>query len=128
MVTPAARRSAVAHAREAFGLSERRACSIVGVARRIIRYRSRRPDDAPIRARLRELAAERRRFGFRRLGILLAREGIEMNRKKLLRLYREEKLAVRRRGAGSVPWERGRRWLSRKAPTNAGRWISFRTL
>ncbi len=97
MVTPAARRSAVAHAREVFGLSERRACLIVGVSRRVVRYRSRRPDDAPIRLRLRELAAERRRFGFRRLGILLAREGMAMNRKKLLRLYREEKLAVRRR-------------------------------
>jgi len=98
MVTPAARRSAVAHARDLFGLSERRACLIIGVSRRVVRYRSRRPDDAPIRVRLRELAAERRRFDFRRLGILLAREGMAMNRKKLLRLYREEKLAVRRRG------------------------------
>jgi len=98
MVTPAARRSAVAHVRELFGLSERRACLIIGVSRRMVRYRSRRPDDAPTRVRLRELAVERRRFGFRRLGILLAREGMAMNRKKLLRLYREEKLAVRRRG------------------------------
>jgi|GEM_PF-3234032 len=64
-----------------------------------MRSRSCRPDDAPIRARLRELAAERRRFGFRRFGILLSREGMVMKRKKLLRLYREEKLAVRpRRG------------------------------
>lgn len=98
MVTPAARRLAVAHAREVFGLSERRACSIVGVARRVVRYRSRRPDDAAIRARMRELAAQRRRFGYRRLGILLAREGIRMNRKKLLRIYTEEGLKVRRRG------------------------------
>lgn len=98
MVTPAARRSAVAHAREVFGLSERRACSIVGVARRVVRYRSRRPDDAAIRARMRELAVQRRRFGYRRLGILLAREGIRMNRKKLLRIYTEEGLKVRRRG------------------------------
>jgi putative transposase len=50
-----------------------------------------------VRTRLRALAAERRRFGYRRLGILLAREGIVMNHKKLLRLYREEGLAVRRR-------------------------------
>ncbi len=56
--------------------------------------------DAPeVRQRLRELAGERRRFGYRRLGILLAREGMTMNHKKLLRLYREEGLAVcRRRG------------------------------
>ena len=87
MVTPAARRSAVAHARESFGLSERRACSIIGIARRVIRYRHRRPDDTAIRVRMRALALERRRFGYRRLGILLDREGIKMNRKKLLRIY-----------------------------------------
>src|SRR3974390_6760 len=97
MVTPAARRAAIAHARESFGLSERRACSIVGVARRLVRYRHRRPDDAAIRLRMREMAMGRRRFGYRRLGILLAREGIRMNRKKLLRLYTEEGLKVRRR-------------------------------
>ena len=51
-----------------------------------------------MRARLRELAAERRRFGYRRLHILLRREGISMNHKKLRRLYREERLQVRRRG------------------------------
>jgi putative transposase len=98
MVTPAARRTAVAHTRESFGVSERRACSIIGVARRVVRYRSTRPDDGAIRVRLRELAAERRRFGYRRLGYLLAREGIHMNRKKLIRLYSEEGLKVRRRG------------------------------
>jgi putative transposase len=54
--------------------------------------------DAPeIRQRLRDLAGERRRFGYRRLGILLAREGMTMNPKKLYRLYREEGLSVRRR-------------------------------
>ena len=97
MVTPAARRSAVAHAREHFGVSERRACSIIGVARRVVRYQSTRPDDGAVRARLRELATERRRFGYRRLGYLLAREGIHMNRKKLIRLYSEEGLKLRRR-------------------------------
>jgi putative transposase len=86
------------HAQAAFGLSERRACELVGVSRRVARYRSTRPDDAPLRVRLRELAAERRRFGYRRLGYLLAREGITPNHKKLLRIYREEGLRVRRRG------------------------------
>jgi putative transposase len=62
-----------------------------------MRYQSRRPDDAPIRARLRELAAIRRRFGYRWLHILLVREGLIMNHKKLRRLYREEGLQVRRR-------------------------------
>jgi putative transposase len=90
MVTPGAKREAVAHAREHHGLSEPKkrmgACNLVGVSRRVIRYRSSRPDDGPLRQRLRELAAERRRFGYRRLGYLLAREGITPNHKKLLRV------------------------------------------
>jgi putative transposase len=98
VVTPAARRTAVTHAREAHGISERRACSILGADRSAIRYRHRRPDDAATRTRLRELAAERRRFGWRRLKLLLEREGIRMNHKKLRRLYAEERLQVRRRG------------------------------
>jgi putative transposase len=98
MVTPAARRSAVVAAREAHGISERRACVILGADRSMARYRLRRADDAATRSRLRALAAERRRFGYRRLGLLLAREGVVLNHKKLRRLYREERLAVRRRG------------------------------
>jgi putative transposase len=97
MVTPDAKRNAVAHAREKFGLSERRACSLIGVVRRVVRYEPTRPDDAGLRVRLRELAGERRRFGYRRLGYLLAREGLVPNHKKLLRIYREEGLKVRRR-------------------------------
>ena len=61
------------------------------------RYRSRRPDDGPLRERLRGLAAIRRRFGYRRLGWLLEREGAKVNLKKVYRLYREEGLAVKRR-------------------------------
>ena len=99
MVTPAARREAVAHLRVAFAVSERRACWVVGADRSSVRYCSCRPDDAVIRARLRELATIRRRFGYRRLGILLEREGIVMNHKKIRRLYREEGLQVRRRGS-----------------------------
>ena len=98
MVTPAARREAVAHLRIAFEVSERRACSTLGADRTSVRYHSRRPSDALARARLRELASVRRRFGYRRLHILLTREGIVMNHKKLRRLYREERLQVRRRG------------------------------
>jgi putative transposase len=63
-----------------------------------MRYRHRRSDDASTRQRLKELAAERRRFGWRRLKLLLEREGITMNHKKLRRLYVEERLQVRRRG------------------------------
>jgi putative transposase len=78
-------------------MSERRACSIVNVDRKMIRYRSRRPADEALRTRLRELAAERRRFGYRRLHVLLRREGLVLNRKRTQRLYREEALTVRRR-------------------------------
>src|SRR6516165_8574721 len=98
MVTPAVRREAVAQVRVAFEVSERRACSALEVDRTSMRYRSRRPDDAPLRARLRELAVQRRRFGYRRLHILMIWEGLHMNHKKLCRLYREEGLQVRRRG------------------------------
>lgn len=94
---PAAQRKAVERARQLFGSSERRACTIFGVDRTSVRYTPRRSDDGDLRSRLREIAAERRRFGYRRLGRMLAREGLVMNRKKLLRLYREENLRVRRR-------------------------------
>lgn len=80
------------------GYSQRRACGLVGLAPKTFRYESRRPDDTEIRQRLRALASERRRFGYRRLHILLAREGIALNHKRLFRLYRQEKLGVRKRG------------------------------
>lgn len=79
------------------GLSERRACSLADLDRSTYQYEKQAGGDEPLRARLRELAGERRRFGYRRLGILLAREGLEANHKKLYRIYAEEKLAVRRR-------------------------------
>src|SRR3954453_4666450 len=94
MVTPAARREAVAHLRAKFEVSERRACTALGVDRTSVRYRSRRPDDPVCRARLRELATVRRRFGYRRLNVLMWREGLVMNHKKFRRLYREEGLQV----------------------------------
>jgi putative transposase len=82
---------------ERHGLSQRHACRLVGLDRSTLRYQRKRPDDATVRQRLRELAAERRRFGYRRLGWMLAREGHAMNHKKLYRLYHEERLMVRRR-------------------------------
>ena len=79
------------------GLSERRACRLAGLDRSTFQYCKKSQSDEALRKRLRELADERRRFGYRRLGILLAREGFEVNHKKLFRIYREEGLAVRRR-------------------------------
>lgn len=78
-------------------MSERRACSIIAADRKTIRYRSRRPADAGLRVRLRELANQRRRFGYRRLFILLRREGEPSGINRIYRLYREEGLAVRKR-------------------------------
>jgi putative transposase len=99
MVGPAAQRAGAAHLKAFMGLSERRACSIVGADRTMVRYRSRRPPDTELRARLRELANERRRFGYRRLFILLRREGERSGINRIHRLYREEGLAVRKRRA-----------------------------
>jgi putative transposase len=120
MVTPVARREAVVHLRQTYAVSERRACKVIGSDRSSVRYESRRPDDGGIRARLRELAAVRRRFGYRRLHVLLDREGIRLNHKKLRRLYREERLQVRRRGGRKralgtrapmlLPQGRNQRW------------------
>ena len=73
MVTPAARREAVAHLRTVFEVSERRACSALGTDRSSVRYCGRRGDDAAARARLRELAGIRRRFGYRRLHAVVSR-------------------------------------------------------
>lgn len=99
MVTSAARCTAAAYARNIFGLSERGACPIVEVARRVIRYWSRRSDHVANRARMREFAAQCSHFGRRRLGVLIVREGIWLNRKKLFRIYLDEGLKVHRRGA-----------------------------
>ena len=98
MVTPVVKRQAVAHLQVAYEVSQRRACQVIGADRTSMRYRSVRPDDGDLRARLRELAAIRRRFGYRRLLILVRREGTLVNHKRLRRLYREERLQVRRRG------------------------------
>ena len=91
------RRRAVTHARETAELSEARACRLVSLERSTMRYRSSRPHRESLRARMRELALERPRFGYKRLHVLLRREGQIVNRKLVLRLYREEGLAVRRR-------------------------------
>lgn len=105
-MTPTARREAVGYLRETYAVSERRACRLIGAQRTAIRYRRRtRADEARIRERLRDLAAQRPRWGYRRLHVLLRRDlGEEgaggasgtINRKRVYRLYRLEGLALRR--------------------------------
>ncbi len=77
-------------------ISQHRACDLVGVDPKTVR-RPRPPDHADIRKQMHEIAGKRRRFGYRRIGIMLEREGFMMNEKKLYRIYREEGLSVRRR-------------------------------
>ncbi len=83
--------------KEAQEVSERRACRLVGIDRTSCRYRAREQEPQGLRDRLRSLAAERRRFGYRRLTVLLRREGWAVNHKRVYRLYRQEGLGVRRR-------------------------------
>jgi len=99
MVGPAAKRDAVAHLRKVLGMSERRACTLVAADRKMIRYQSRRPPDIELRSRLRDLANQRRRFGYRRLFILLREQGEPSGINRVYRLYREEGLTVRKRKA-----------------------------
>ena len=93
--------------------SERRACKLVGLNRSSCRYGGSGRDDGPLTARLRALAAERRRFGYRRLHVLLCREGWVVNHKRVYRIYRTEGLSVRRRCRKRVARERLPAW----APT-----------
>jgi len=97
VVTPPAKRDAVAYLRKTHGVSERRACRALGIARALVRYRFTRSLDTALRERLRTFAGQRRRFGYRRLAILLTREGFMCNIKKIRRIYREEQLMVKRR-------------------------------
>lgn len=99
MVGPAAKRDAVAHLKAIMGLSERRACQIISADRKTIRYQSCRPPEAELRMKLRDLANQRRRFGYRRLFIVLRREGEPSGINRIYRLYREEGLSVRKRKA-----------------------------
>ena len=98
MVGPAAKRDAVAHLRNVLKMSERRVCTLVAADRKMIRYRSRRPPDIELRSRLRDLANQRR-FGYRRLFILLREQGEPSGVNRIYRLYREEGLTVRKRKA-----------------------------
>jgi putative transposase len=99
MVGPAAKREAVAHLCNVLQMSERRACTLVAADRKMIRYRSRRPSDVELRTRLRDLANQRRRFGYRRLFILLREQGERSGINRIYRLYRDEGLTVRKRRA-----------------------------
>jgi putative transposase len=92
---PAPRRELVRGIREAYQLSENRACGLVGITRWSNRYQSCRDPQDELRMRLRELAGARTRYGYRRLTVMLRREGWKVNTKRVYRIYREENLGVR---------------------------------
>ena len=98
MVTPVGKRKAVVHLMEAHQVSQRRACDVLQIDRSTVRYLSRRGDDAELRDAIKRVSRERRRFGCRRVHVMIAREGFAVNHKKVRRIYTEEKLQVRRRG------------------------------
>jgi putative transposase len=91
------RRDAVLVMQVEMAVSQRRACGLIEVKRSSCRYRRRRNQDPRLRERLRELAEVRRRFGYRRLQVLLLREGWQVNHKRVYRLYVEKKLGLRRK-------------------------------
>jgi putative transposase len=96
-VRPAGKRAVITHLVQAHGLSERRACRLAGLNLSTWQYRARRPQPSALRERLKELAGQRRRFGYRRLHALLRREGWRVNHKAVHRIYVEEGLQVRQR-------------------------------
>jgi putative transposase len=110
VTTPQDKRAAAIKAIERHEISQARACRLVSLRREIgppdrfltllspktVR-RTSEPDNPDIRVKMREIAEQRRRFGYRRIGVMLAREGITMNHKKLRRIYGEEGLSVKRR-------------------------------
>src|SRR5689334_5414121 len=97
MVSPQARRAAVLMLMTERGVGLTRACGLVNMSRSLYRYRSTRADCTALRTRIGEIAAVKRRYGYRRIHVLLRREGWTMNVKRTYRLYREAGLAVRRR-------------------------------
>ncbi len=89
--------------KEHFGRSEQQACTLVDISRSSYRYRPRPPTDSELRQRLKELAEQKKRYGARRLHILVKKEGLVVNHKRTERIYREEHLALRRKVRKKLP-------------------------
>ena len=125
MVTPDAKRKAVTHACCEHGVSQRRACDVLQVDRSSVRYQSKRSDDGDLRVVIGKVAVERRRFGYRRIHVMLERDGIFVNHKKLRGIYGEENLQVKRRGGRKRALGSRRPMALPKAPKA---WISYQML
>jgi putative transposase len=90
-------RERVGHLEEAYWVSERRACKVIGISRSSHRYRSHRRDDRALRMRILEIAETRVRYEYRRIHVLLRREGWRVNHKRTYRIYCQEGLHLRRK-------------------------------
>lgn len=88
MVSPQARRNTVSHLMQSHRIGVTKACGLIGRSRSLFGYQSRRPDDAVLKAKLIELTAQKRRYGYGRLHVVLLREGFKINRKRTYRIYR----------------------------------------
>ncbi len=105
MVRPSQKRVVVRYLGAAYSISERRACQTVRCARASYRYRSDRNPRTALRQRIRELAQARVRYGYRKIRVLLNREGWVVGQHLVYRLYREEGLTLRHRPhGGGKPW------------------------
>ncbi len=110
-MTPGAKREAVAYLCKEHRVSQRRVCSVLGIDRSSVRYRSVRPDDADPRKAMKAVAAERRRFGYRRVHVMLERQGWQVNQKKLqVRKRGGRKRALGKRRPKLVPERPNERW------------------
>lgn len=138
-MTPEQRRTAVTLARQAAGVSERRACRYTGFARSSQRYRTQRAPDTVLRSRLHELATKKPRWGYRQLTRVLRRQpGPRINKKRVQRIYQQEGLQVRRRRRKHrakvprtpmpVPTRRNERWSMDFVRDTLGDGRAFRAL
>lgn len=121
LTEPARKRSIAEAVQDKFKISERRACRLVGLNRKTKRYKAvNNAENEEIEKRLGELAARWKRFGYRRLHILLCREGYEVNHKRVYRLYKKAGLALRKRKKKCPSEKRGRPEIAAQKPNS--RW------
>ena len=121
---PRRRRELAEWAQQVHRLSQRRVARLFPIERMTLRYEHHRDPQEALRIRMRELAGSRVRYGYRRLMVLLRREGWEVNAKRIYRLYAEEGLIVRTKKRK----ERAQRQRvdRRRGPIRNGRWTSWR--
>ena len=122
-----AKRKAVGFLISEMGLSERRACRIVGLARSVQQYRPLPKDGAAAIKRMKELASENRRYGYLRLHAMLRREGLVVNHKRTYRLYTERACRFAPRGAGSCRGVTDSLLRCPRGPCSDGRWTWLAT-